>query len=178
MVRFIPCAVHPDKGAPAAAAKARIEMLRLINCDGLHVDTRETDRGGVSYTIDTLSQIRGEIGRNTPLAFVAGEDVLSTIEDWEHAEEIAALVHLIVLRRPGCACPKPSLWSQVADMKELSRHPGGRLLRFANQLTDVSSTAIRRMLARGEQPHYMIPGVVWNYIRRHRLYGWKAPDAI
>ncbi len=174
---LIPCAAHSDKGEACAGAEDRLAMLRLLERTDVHVDSREIDRGGVSHTVDTMLEIRREVGPDVALACIVGQDVSDTIHTWKQAEALPQLANLIIFSRTDHASRPPLLWSEVDSIRELSRFPAGRCVYMRNKPVDISSTAIRKMLARREQPRHMLPGGIWNYIRRHRLYGWKD-DAV
>lgn len=173
-LRFIPCAENPDKLPLQATAKERLTMLRLLERDKIRVDDCEIKRGGVSYTLDTLRLIRAEVGDDMPLAFAIGTDILQTIEQWNGVEQLAQLTHLIVFKRPGSDDCAPTLWQECSGLKDLSTTAAGRYTLLDNELMNISSTAIRDMLAQQEQPRYLLPGAVWSYIRRNELYGWRG----
>jgi len=175
-VRLMPCRVHPDKGEAGAGARHRLQMLELVAGAGLVVDGRELERDGVSYTADTLGQLRDEAGGEQPIAFVAGQDTAAKMHTWKCAARLPALAHLIVLARPDCGdCPLPAAWRRAEDLAALAASPAGCAYRASNRPFAASSGAIRAMIGRREQPRYLLPGAVWNYIRRHRLYGWNEP---
>ncbi len=173
-VRLMPCRVHPDKGEAGADARHRLRMLELIAGADLAVDGRELEREGVSYTVDTLEQLRAEAGAGRSLAFVAGQDAAAKISGWRRSESLPSLAHLIVLARPDCGdYSPPPLWRRAEDLQTLATSPAGCVHLVRNRPVAVSSGAIRGMIRRQEQPRYLLPGSVWNYIRRHRLYGWN-----
>ena len=181
-LRLAPCRVHADKAPAAAAPGHRLRMLGLVAGGGLTVDARELGRDGVSYTADTLEHLRAEVGAARPLAFVVGRDVAAQIADWERAARLPRLSHLIVLARAPCArgagARAPSLpWRAAGDLRELAARPAGLAYFLQNRALDISSTAIRAMIRRRCEPRYLLPGAVWNYIRRHRLYGWNDVGA-
>lgn len=176
-LRLAPCRVHADKAPAVAAPEHRLRMLELVAGGGLTVDARELARPGVSYTADTLDHLRAEVGDRRPLAFVAGRDVAAHIGDWERGAHLPLLSHLIVLARPasegGGADATPALaWRRAGDLRELTTRPAGLVYYLHNRTLDISSTTIRALIARRRAPRYLLPGAVWNYIRRHRLYGW------
>lgn len=173
-VRLMPCRVHPDKGEAGAGARHRLRMLELVAGAGLVVDGRELERDGVSYTVDTLGQLRAEAGDEQPLAFVVGQDTAANMPGWRCAARLPSLAHLIVLARPDCgACLLPPPWRRAEDLTALAASPAGCAYLVRNRPVAASSGAIRAMIRRREQPRYLLPGAVWNYIRRHRLYGWN-----
>ena len=184
-LRLAPCRVHADKAPTVAAAGHRLRMLGLVAGGGLAVDARELERDGVSYTADTLEHLRAEVGDGQSLAFVVGRDVAARIADWERAARLPRLSHLIVLARPPhpalgrAAAPRaPSLpWRAAADLRALAARPAGLVYFMPNRPLDISSTMIRAMIRRRREPRYLLPGAVWNYIRRHHLYGWNDVGA-
>ena len=183
-LRLVPCRVHADKTPAAAAAAHRLRMLELVAGGDLAVDGRELERAGVSYTADTLDHLRAEVGDRRPLAFVAGCDVAARIADWERGARLPRLSHLIVLTRPPLAgagastrLPASSAWREARDLGALATRPAGLVYFMQNRPLDISSTTVRAMIRRRREPRYLLPGAVWNYIRRHRLYGWDDADA-
>ncbi len=184
-VIFVPCRLHPHKGRIGAGESAcedehRLAMLRLVTrSPEMTVDTREMAAHEVSYTVDTLRGFRAELGEDVSLAFVMGEDTFGDIHSWENYRQLLDLAHVIVTRRPDCAGIDEchvllEASGGYAALDELARCPGGRVCRFDNHPVAVSSTEVRCLLERGEQPRYLIPGIVWNYIRRNRLYGYHG----
>src|SRR5690606_35099434 len=89
-LRLIPAAQSPLKPhGPVASATARLDMLRLA-CGGterLIVDGRETDRGGVSYTVDTLEELRQQFP-DAELFFLMGADALASIRQWHEPQRL------------------------------------------------------------------------------------------
>jgi nicotinate-nucleotide adenylyltransferase len=106
---FIPAAQSPFKpGRQPAPAVIRLRMLRMaLACHpDYEVDSQEVQRGGVSYTIDTIRAY----GRRFPhaqLMYLIGADHVSTLPLWREAEELARLVHFVVIPRPGEAVEVP-----------------------------------------------------------------------
>lgn len=138
------------------------------------VDTRELDKQDICYTVDTLAGLREELGSGTPICFVLGQDAFARIETWKLYGQIPELAHLIVISRPGNEMPgshplvkRCSGWSTLATLYDA---PAGKLCWFRNQQIAVSSSEVRACLSNGKQPRYLLPGTVWNYIRRHKLY--------
>jgi len=183
-MRLIPCYRPPHREPPVADARARLTMLRAAVGDdtgGFKVDNREMRREGVSYMVDTLAELREEIG-DEPLCLVLGADAFVQLHTWHRWEAITALTHLIVTHRPGWSLEvgdlDPALarlWrsARVGDAGELAAAPAGRILQFAITALDISATRIRAMVARGESPRFLLPEKVWNLIRLQGLYHIK-----
>jgi len=180
-VRLLPCGVHADKGAAHAPPQHRYNMLKLVAADSLRVDRRELERRGTSYTLGTVKQIRAELGAQTPLAFILGQDAYATIKNWRQARLLPALTHLIVVARNGSHDQngtsdwQPGNWQAADNLEALQQRPAGLVFFINNALIDISSSQIRSLIAQNIQPRYLLPGVVWSYIQRNKLYGYQAP---
>ena len=176
-LRFLPCYQPPHKQT-ATSDVHRLTMLKLIEKPpAIVVDDYEIERRRVSYTVDSLRHFRRQVGDQQSLAFVLGQDTFQEIASWSRYRQLLELVHLIVTVRPGYTISDDHVLLQAsggwAPLSELAQVPAGKTALFENQTWDVSSSDLREMIARGGQPRYLMPGVVWNYIRRHRLYGCR-----
>jgi nicotinate-nucleotide adenylyltransferase len=186
-VRLIPTSVPPHRDQPKASAEHRLAMTRLAIAGNarLAVDRRELDRKGTSYTVDTLEELRNEIG-DRPLCLLMGADAFVTLTTWHRWEALFDLAHIVIARRPGfplerlsSSLPEPlaehyrqRFSSEPADS---GLGPAGKV--FAHQLTalDVSATALRGLIERNVSLRYLLPDAVIAYIEEHRLY--KERDA-
>lgn len=177
-LRLMPAFAPPLRAAPVASPAARLRMVELAIRDlpGLRVDDRELRRGGPSYTVLSLQELRAELG-TTPLCLLIGTDQLRGFERWYHWQEIPRLAHLVVLERPGVAAGDWPEWvraRRAAEPAELHREPAGKLVFLAVSPQDISSTVIRARLARGESIAGLVPEAVREYIHAHAIYG--PPD--
>jgi nicotinate-nucleotide adenylyltransferase len=164
-VWFMPTAVQPLKASgPQARDSDRVEMLRLATAENpaWRVCTLEIDRGGRSYTIDTMRQLHEELPEAS-LFFLIGADALRDVAQWKEPREIFRLATPLIVHRPAEAPP---------DLATL-----GALCTSATQprivdmpLVDISSTDIRRRVAAGELIASLTPSAVREYIAQHRLY--------
>ena len=107
-VRMLPAADPPHRPVPGATAEQRCTMLSLAIGDepGLLLDRHELDRaarfpGRPSYTVDTLRELRGELGPSRPLAWLVGADSLLGLPGWHEWEALFGLAHFVVAERPG-----------------------------------------------------------------------------
>ena len=182
-VRLVPAADPPHRRPPHATADQRIAMLDLAvrEFPGLAVDPREVERGGKSYTVDTLTGLRSELPR-TPLLLLLGADQFRDLASWHRWQALFDLAHLVVVPRPGVA-PDTGLPPSVADEWRTRRiaDPRGLRSRIAGSIYlqpvaphDFSSTAIRSALARdGGAPVEiagLLPPAVLAYIESNGLY--------
>ena len=172
--RLVPAARPRHRGEPGAAVEHRWRMACLA-CEqrpGLAASNVEVVRDGPSYTVDTLA----EFGSDEPLVWLIGDDAVADLSSWHKASELPALCHLLVFARPG-GTPRHSLprgFQRVDDIGELHARQSGRIHYLAAPMLDISSTGIRRAIAAGEDVGALLPEGVWDYIRRHGLYGAKA----
>ncbi|MGR2660279.1 nicotinate-nucleotide adenylyltransferase [Chromobacterium haemolyticum] len=177
-VRLIPAGrpYHRSQG-PCAAPAQRLAMTELAVADHprLTVDEREVRRPGAAYTIDTLEELRAELGPDAELWFLIGGDSLATLHTWKRWDELLRFANLAVALRPGfdpagLSTPVQALWRarQVSDFS--NRTASGTIRPLALPPVDIAATDIRQRLARGDAVDDVLPPAVLAYIRQHRLY--------
>lgn len=180
-IRLMPAADPPHRDAPGASALHRARMLDLACAGepGLKVDRRELRRGNRSYSIDTLREVRAELGAEASVALLIGADSLLGLPSWKDWQAMFELAHFVIAERAGVAIgaelPEPletfiaRRWVDSADA--LRATPAGRLLRLQQPLQPESATDVRRRIADGLPWRDLVPPAVAGYIERHRLYG-------
>jgi nicotinate-nucleotide adenylyltransferase len=177
-LRLMPCAVPPHRATPGCSAADRAAMVTLAVAGEprLRCDTRELERPGVSYTIDSLLELREELGSGNSLCMVMGCDALLGITTWRRWDELLDVAHIIVMARPGWTLPADG---EVAHWLDRHRSDDVDILRVAacgsvlvQELRPlaISSTEIRQQLAAGRSPRFLLPGPVLDYIQDRRLY--------
>lgn len=181
-IRLIPSYIPPHRSLPGTSAQQRLNMLQLAVQDNerLKVDDREVRREGRSYSIDTLAEIRREVGDAEPLCFVLGIDAFRLIETWHRWRELTDYAHLVVIDRPeGTESDAPqtvsealSGWieSRKGEPKSLSSTPSGSVCFIGLTQLAVSSTSIREMVAAKQSTRYLLPESVRNFIDENGLY--------
>lgn len=181
-VHLLPAADPPHKDATHADAVHRRRMLEMAVAGerGLRVDARELERAGPSYSVDTLTAVRAEIGAQAPLVWVVGADSLMQLHRWHRWQALFDVAHLLAVGRPGHALdPAASsdaqaarwLAARVLPLARLLERPAGGLALLPLQPPRTeSSTAIRAAIADGRAWEADVPASVAAYIRRHRLY--------
>ncbi|WP_372964949.1 nicotinate-nucleotide adenylyltransferase [Marinobacter sp.] len=182
-VHLVPCHIPPHRGGTGATSVQRLQMIQLAirGEPRLQVDDRELQRAGASYTADTLRQLRNELGAEQPLVMVVGTDAFASFDRWREWQEIPALAHVVVVRRPGSDLPEGSPASLLLEERraatpgELRHTPGGKFFEFKPPLMDISATGIRQRIADGRSPRYLVPDSVWQRIHDEGLYG-ACPD--
>jgi len=175
---LIPCGDPPHRENPMTAAADRLAMIERAVADepSLVADSREIDRGGLSYTIDTLLELRAELGATEPLCLCIGMDSLVHIDGWRRWREFLDIAHIAVAARPGWQVPETGAVAQwlarhrVAEAGALLKAPAGAVFIEEMTLLPISATALRAMLASGESIRYLTPDGVIDYIHSQRLY--------
>lgn len=178
-VRLMPANVPPHRPQPVLDADQRVALLRLALRDQarLTLDTRELDRAGPSYTVDTLIELRGEIGPERPLLLLVGADAFAGLPSWNRWLQLFELAHIGVLDRPGPPRPRPAALLEAIAVRNCAAsgvwrgEPAGRVLSLDVTDLDISATAIRAELAAGRDPRYLLPDAVGEAIRAN---GWYA----
>ncbi len=166
-VLFLPAGNPPHKRSGLADKWDRLRMTelavegypRFAACD------LEVRREGITYTVDTLRDLRGR-WPGASLWYIVGADTLMELHTWLEADEVFALTHFIVCTRPG--------WREEAEEECANqlRARGAAIWILRTPGIDISSTKIRQSLEQdGTVAQAFMPPEVWSYLRSHRLYG-------
>lgn len=168
-VRLVPAAVPPHKqGRGRASGEHRVEMLKLAigGNPRLSVWDGEIQRGGVSYTVETLRQIQAEQPQDQ-LFFLMGADSLSDLPNWRDPSEICDLATIVVVDRPGSENVDYSVLEGVTTSERIDHF---RLHLVAMPQLDISSTELRERIKHEKSIRYQTPRAVEQYIRTAELY--------
>lgn len=183
-VTLVPAADPPHRPPPGASAEQRARMLDLAVAgdDRLQVDRRELHRHGRSFTVDTLEQVRAEVGPSASLIWVLGMDSLLQLDTWHDWQHIFDLANLLGVQRPGTEVD-PAWLAQAAPgvHAELSRRwcePDALLQRPAGAyaalpmrpLREESATEVRQRIVEGRDWSHCVPAPVAAYILDSGLY--------
>jgi nicotinate-nucleotide adenylyltransferase len=157
---FIPCFRSPHKTRQKLSpAKDRLHMIRLAlqGNPSFSVSEIELKRKGVSYTIDTLRELR-KLHPGSETYFLTGSDVVNELNTWKDPEEIFRLVRMVIAIRPG--------------FDQINRENRFVKKSIVVKITglDISSSELRKRVKRGESIKYLVPVKVEQYIRKKRLY--------
>ena len=181
-LRFLPLNVAVHREQPRASAAQRRAMVEaaIAGEPGFRVDDRELMRAGRSYSVDTLTSLRDELGDKRPICLLVGGDAFNGFFDWHRPRDILELAHLVVMQRPGAAIQRDArLRTEVERRRatrrdELERTAAGRIWFASVTQLDISSTRIRRMLALGRSPRFLLPDAVIAIARDCRCYAART----
>lgn len=168
-VLFVPCAQPPHKPTAALSPdRHRLAMLQAAVEDNLGFEVSDTElcRGGVSYSIDTVRELKQE-DESVELCFIIGSDMLRELHLWKDVAELMQLCRFLTFQRPG-SC----IEALKPDAVGLAPHQVETLLkdvRIGRQI-DISSSDIRYRVAEGMSIRYLVPQAVEMYIAEHNLY--------
>ena len=175
-VDLLPAAQSPLKNAATVTAADRLAMLEAAvrGVPGLGIDARELAREGPSYTVDTLIELRREVGQVLPLIWIVGTDILPALPRWSRWQQLLELAHLVILERPGADSP-PLAVTQWLDQHRIDQNAlltsaAGGVMTLDQPFLDIASSDIRALLAAGRDPRFLLPDVVMEYIKRHKLF--------
>lgn len=161
---LVPSGRPPHRHGAVANAEQRLEMSRLAIAGDprLAVSDIETRREGLSYTSDTLEELQRE-HPSDKLFLILGWDAARLFGTWHEPDKVRGLASVVVVTRPGSATPD-SAALQVAGLD-----PATTIL--CERVTpDISGSALRRAIARGETVGDRLPDGVAGYIAKHGLY--------
>jgi nicotinate-nucleotide adenylyltransferase len=155
---FVPAAVSPFKQAQQSApASHRLCMLRLAlaGWEWCAVSEVDVERGGVSYSVDTVRTFAARCA-GARLFFLIGADNVGTLPQWRNADELSRLVEFVAIPRPGEA---------VVQAPE-----GFRVSWLKGWPAQVSSSEVRRRVKAGQPVDHLVPDRVAEFIRNNGLY--------
>jgi nicotinate-nucleotide adenylyltransferase len=168
-VLFIPAAQSPLKqGNIPTSAKNRVEMLRLAI--GAHpafeIDEREIQRGGISYTIETVRSLQSERPDATWFLLM-GADSLRDFDKWKEPRELCRLTTPVVVARGGEPAPNLDRFAEFTDSErvEAIKHSTVTMPQL-----EISSRDIRRRVNEGRSIRYLVTAAVEAYIKNEGLY--------
>jgi len=152
-VLFVPVRRSPLKDRdPLASTADRVAMLEtaIASEPRFALSRAELEREGVSYTVDTLEELRSQ----GELFLILGSDALADLARWRAPDRIRELATILVAARPGAPEPDAMHGARTFDAPRL----------------DISSRELRARAARGMSLRYLVPDAVWEHIRRRGLY--------
>jgi len=182
LIRFMPAGTPPNRDMPKASAKHRSAMVRLAISEqpAFVLDEREVDRTTPCYTVDTLRELRPELGAAQPLCLLMGGDAFLQLHTWHEWEQLFELAHIVVGSRPGFTL-KERIHSATGELRRhyqqrlrtveaLSQQPCGGIVELSIPKLEISATLIRSRVAENRSIRYLLPDLVAEYIHQHHLY--------
>lgn len=176
-VRLMPSAYPPHREQPSVNSQRRLEMVQVAieGVKGLSVDDRELRRHGPSYMVDTLSSLRQDYPHR-PLCLILGMDAFMGLPLWYQWEHLITFAHLLVVQRPGTLLPDGHLKQdfltahRASSPEDLKKLTAGKIWQEQVPSIAISATQIRRIIAEGKNPSYLLPPPVLDFINAHQLY--------
>jgi nicotinate-nucleotide adenylyltransferase len=174
---LIPCYQPVHRKQPVASAEHRFEMVKCAVASEplLYADDREIKRQGPSFMIDTLLEMRAEMP-DVPFCLIIGIDAFLGFLSWHRYHDILNNAHLIVAHRPNyqlpVAGPIAELFKKHAqqELASIHDHLAGTILLKPITALEISATDIRKQIAMGRNPRYLLPDSVYDYIKQHGTY--------
>jgi len=177
-VLWIPTGAPGYRTPPVAGAEDRLAMLRraVAGEPRYTIDSRELAPEASGYSVDTLGALRAEVGTAVPLVLLVGTDQFAKLDTWHRWRELFTLAHLGVFARPGWvpdsnAAPYAELQARRAPPRgDWRSRACGAVIPVEMPPLDISATALRAAIGRGEDVSNMVPKAVLGYIHSHHLY--------
>lgn len=150
----------------------RLEMVTLAITANLHLEASDVElrRTGPTYTVDTLTALREEMGDEAEFFVIAGSDALNELHRWHRVADVLDMATVVGVGRPSAIEVDKMALDSIRDgaSDEISIIDG--------PLIGVSATDIRQRVSQGRSIRYLVPRVVEEYIYRHGLY--RGEEAI
>lgn len=180
-VRFMPAGDPPHRDVTVASPQLRLQMVRAAigQQQGFNVDDREMRRAGPSYSVDTLAELRAEMPDRS-LCLIVGMDAFLGLPTWHQWQNILNFAHLIVAHRPGWRAPTMGpLGELLVDhgtgrVDDLHEDKAGRIFIHAVTQLEISSTEVRKLIAMGRDPRYLMPDAVRDIIQQSGCYTQRS----
>ena len=165
---FVPAGIPSHKAREKTTSgrhRYLMTILAIMSNPYFEVSRVDLDRGGVTYTVDTLSDLKRELPPETEMYFITGADAILEIQSWKSPGEVLSMAEFIAATRPGYG------------LEHLSQALGPLAVEFQDRIhileippMGVSSTEVRHRLAKGKSVRYLLPETVITYIHNHGLY--------
>ncbi|HEX4375756.1 MAG TPA: nicotinate-nucleotide adenylyltransferase [Steroidobacteraceae bacterium] len=176
-VRFLPTGDPPHREAPLASGRLRYDMVcaAVAGQPGFGVDDREIRREGVSYTFDTLTELRQENPQRS-LCLLLGMDAFLGMPTWHRWRDIFDLCHVVVAHRPGWKAPITGPLGEVmvdrgtGAVRDLHASVAGRVYVQGVTQLEIASTDLRALIMSGRDLRYLVPDAVRDLIQRSGCY--------
>ncbi|MBF0451399.1 MAG: nicotinate-nucleotide adenylyltransferase [Candidatus Magnetomorum sp.] len=191
-VIFIPSAQPPHKdqtGIAHASHRLHMTQLAIRSYPFFQVSTIEIQRKGLSYTIDTLKELKKVHPETVQFFYLIGLDAFLSIHTWKHYQKMFDEIPFIVMSRPVSGANKKMSLSMVTNtlvayiqqtisekyvhdnQRGCIRHPNKQTIYYCQVTSlDISASQIRRLIENNQSVHFLLPDDVASYITRHKIY--------
>jgi len=152
--------------SPISPAEHRVEMVRLAIADKPYfkLSTMEIERVGPSYTVDTIAELKAQLGAEDELFFILGWDNLAELPQWNQPSRLITMCRLVAVPRPGY--PPPDLKALEVLIPGLSQ----RVMLMDKPEIDISASVIRSRVAQGLPIHHLVPEPGEKNNKQRKLY--------
>jgi nicotinate-nucleotide adenylyltransferase len=179
-VRFMPAGDPPHRDVTIASPELRLQMVKAAigQQPGFNVDDREMRRAGPSYSVDTLAELRAEMPDRS-ICLIVGMDAFLGLPKWRQWQDILKFAHLIVAHRPGWRAPTLGPLGELlvdggtGSVDDLHENKAGRIFIHAVTQLEISSTEVRKLIALGRDPRYLMPDAVRDLIQQSACYSQR-----
>jgi len=172
-VRFIPVFQPVHRNTPSVSADQRCEMIELaINSQSVFkLDRIEIEHGGPSYTVETLKKIKDSEPEST-LVLIMGSDAFAKFDQWRDWPGILKLANIVITHRPGEPMPNEGEVGRIfyQHWVPMLTEDCGQIVDIPVTQLDLSATALRAYLKKGDSVDYLMPKTVIDYIYQNHLY--------
>lgn len=166
-VRFLPTGNPPHREAPLTTPELRVQMVSaaIAGISAFIVDDRELRRSGMSYSVDTLTELRSEYPDRS-LCLMVGMDAFLGMPTWHRWREIFDLAHVVVAHRPGWKAPMTGPLGEImvdrgtGSIRDLHDALAGRVYVHAVTQLEIASTDLRQLILSGKDLRYLVPDAV------------------
>ena len=173
-VVLMPVHTAPHKAAlddPGPEARLALCQAAIAGDEELEISALEIERGGSSYTVDTLRALHGS-REGDDLTFIVGGDMASSLPSWREPEALLELARVAVAER------EEHRRHEIAERLGALRGADERVVFFTMPRLDISSSDIRRRIAEGRPIRWLVPAEVCDEIERRGLYGAATGKAL
>jgi nicotinate-nucleotide adenylyltransferase len=176
-LRFLPTGNPPHRHHPLADANLRLAMVQAAVADqpAFVVDDREIRRAGVSYSVDTMTELRNEFPERS-LCLLLGMDAFLGLPNWHRWRELLDLTHVVVAHRPGWKAPTMGPLGELmvdrgtGSVQDLHKAKAGRIYVHGVTQLEISSTELRNLIIAGRDPRFLVPDAVREIILETGCY--------
>ena len=175
-IAFVPCAQNACKASTPTSAEHRLNLLRLLlqPHPQFSLLDHELRAGGISSTVRSLQSLRRQHGAELPILLLMGVDSYNSLPRWRRVQELPQLCSLLVANRPGHQrAPLPAAvgnW-QTAELATALSASSGYICWLQLPEVDISSSALRHLLAQGRDTSAWLAPALQAYIKEQGLYG-------